>query len=189
MPKHFVSLCALPKTALLQSFCVAEYLDELTSKKETGDVTITNPASNMYTLTVESVYKRSLVWKLEAKFQVIEFDEPTLVLTEITIASDDDASTVMHILFKYNQNPKTLRYEWGQFIDIEEKLVKDDSYYMLLLAALKDNWIHRCVFERATRRVIQVRRNHVNIKPSTIPDVQPILDAIQEKIDIRVAST
>lgn len=188
MPKHFVSLCSLPTTALLQSYCTAAYLEEMKEKQANGEINIENSEANKYTVSMTHLYKKTFVWHFEAMFEVQEFEEPTLILTGIKIYADDQKDLALHLVFKYNTNPKSFQYQWGQFIEVKEISALHDSYYMLTVAALQDSWLHNLVFAKATRRTIHVKPKHMNQKPSLIHDLAPIINALQEKIDIRVAA-
>lgn len=179
MPKHFVSLCALPKTPIMQSFCVSEYLDTLKEKQRNGDVAITNPAPNQYTLEVSHTFKKTHVWTLQIKFVVHEFDVPTLIITDIVI------DKALHLSFTYNENPKSLQYDWGELMQVNEVTVNDEAYYMLALAALQEEWAISLVYARANRKVITTRPMK-NCLPSMATSSQHLVDAIQKKMYLRL---
>lgn len=177
-------LDALPETAVLQEFCVQHYVKEI----QESDFKIQNTANNTYVYHCIKPFKRYIAWKIVATFLVEEYDDPALVIKELVIydQSPEDSTPVVKVKFEYNNDPKSLKYMWGQFKRMHVEYVQSPIWYLHVLACFQDAWLHKLVFAHATRRVISAHPKHTNIRPKYIHDLEPFTDAIKHEGHLKI---
>lgn len=177
-------LDALPETALLQEFCIQRYVAEI----QESEFKIQNSSANTYVFQSVKPYKRSIAWKIVATFCVEEYDDPALVIKELSIYDRDgeDAAPVMKAHFEYNDDPRSLKYSWGQLKRFNVKMIESPIWYLHLLACFHDSWLHKLVFAHATRRIISAKPKHSNVRPKYIHDLTPFQDAIKKEANLKV---
>lgn len=177
-------LDAMPQTAMLQEYCVQRFAEEIRNAEHT----IENPTPDVYVFTANKPFKKSIAWKIVATFHVVEFDDIALLLHKFEMhdTNSDHVKPALDMNFEYNNDPKSLKHEWGQMTKLKVERCVTPIWLLYALASLQDAWLHNLVYKRANRRMISSRPRHQNLRPKYIHDVEPFIRAIKREADLKI---
>lgn len=183
-------MTSLPTTKAMREFCVLKYLAELqhdsSDWKHNTRIEITHTDTS-WICQFLTTYKKVELWSATMTFSVREYDQTTLQLESITITSGKTKD--LHIVFKYNNDPTSMQYRFGQYTGLQVKHMGQSSWLLLVVALLKDAWVHKKLLHHIAKTTHTIRprksqqSNHKVLVPNVYESPIPILADVTDEIE------